>query len=89
LANGPVAVLVGVNNSWYSYSSGIFNAACTATVNHAVIVAGYGYNTTSAQYYYIVRDSWGTSWGEKGYIRILDDGVACSIPKYGYQAVIS
>jgi len=89
LANGPVVVLVGVNNAFNIYAGGIFSAACASGVNHSVVVVGYGYNTTSKQYYYIVRNSWGTSWGISGYMYVLDDGIACSIPMYGYQASIS
>jgi len=89
LANGPVVVLVGVNSNFQNYSTGIFSAACASGVNHSVLVVGYGYNSTTKQYYYLVRNSWGTSWGESGYMQVLDDGVACSIPMYGYQASIS
>jgi len=89
LANGPVVVLIGVNAAFTNYSSGIFSAACASGVNHSVLVVGYGYDTPSNTYYYIVRNSWGATWGEAGYIRIKDDGVACSIPMYNYQASIA
>jgi C1A family cysteine protease len=89
LANGPVVALVGANSNWTYYKSGIFSSACASGVNHSVLVVGYGLDSVSGKYYYIVRNSWGTTWGESGYIRILDDGVACSIPKYGYQAIIA
>jgi len=89
LANGPVVVLVGVNNAFNIYASGIFSAACATGVNHSVLVVGYGYNSTTNQYYYIVRNSWGTTWGISGYMYVLDDGIACSIPMYAYQATIA
>jgi len=89
LANGPVVVLVGTNAAFQNYASGIFSAACANGVNHSVLIVGYGYNSTSNQYYYIVRNSWGTSWGLSGYMYVLDDGIACSIPMYGYQATIA
>jgi C1A family cysteine protease len=89
LANGPVVVLIGVNSAFNLYSSGIFNSPCASGVNHSVLVVGYGYDSTTGVYYYIVRNSWGSTWGEVGYIRIKDDGVACSIPIYGYQGIVA
>jgi C1A family cysteine protease len=89
LANGPVVVLVGVNSSFTYYKSGIFSSACSSGVNHSVLLIGYGYDSVTAVYYYIVRNSWGSTWGESGYIRIKDDGVACSIPIYAFQGVIA
>jgi len=89
LANGPVVVLVGANAAFQNYAGGIFSAACANGVNHSIVVVGYGYNSSTNQYYYIVRNSWGTSWGISGYMYVLDDGIACSIPMYGYQASIS
>jgi C1A family cysteine protease len=67
LTNGPVAVGIDGNAIGY-YTSGIFVGACSED-NHAVILVGYGL-TSSGSEYWIVRNSWGTSWGMQGYIRI-------------------
>lgn len=56
----PVAVAVS-SVGWSSYSSGTLSCLSTATVDHAVVVVGY---TASA---YIIKNSWGTSWGLNGY----------------------
>jgi len=51
------------------YKSGILNdTSCGTALNHAITAVGYG--TTNGTDYYIVRNSWGTSWGNKGYIQI-------------------
>lgn len=53
--------------------SGIYNKeGCRLYQNHAVNLVGYG--TEDGQDYFILRNSWGTSWGEQGYMRIADIG---------------
>jgi KDEL-tailed cysteine endopeptidase len=51
------------------YKSGILNSKnCGTSLDHAVTAVGYG--TANGQDYFLVRNSWGASWGEKGYIRM-------------------
>jgi cathepsin L len=67
----PVSVSVDAS-TWSLYKSGVFN--CTAAdldIDHAVQLVGYGTDSTSGLDYWIVRNSWGASWGESGYIRLL------------------
>ncbi len=73
LIKGPVAVAVDATN-WSSYSTGIFNA-CSSTpqLNHGVVAVGY-----DASNNWIIRNSWGTYWGESGYIR-LAAGNTCGV----------
>jgi len=55
-----------------SYTSGIFNnPRCGTQLNHGVVAIGYG--AVSAQEYWLVRNSWGPTWGEQGYIRVARD----------------
>jgi len=79
-AYGPLAALVYADQPWQSYSSGILTAAqCgTGAVNHAVVIVGFAAN------YWIIRNSWGTTWGESGFIRIERGTGACQITGYAY-----
>jgi cathepsin L len=63
----PVSVAVDAE-SWQFYSSGIYSANCGTSLDHGVLLVGYG--SESGKDYWIVRNSWGTSWGENGYIRL-------------------
>jgi cathepsin L len=67
---GPVAIAIDASkNSFQLYKSGIYNEkSCSSTkLDHAVVVVGYG---TSPSDYWLVKNSWGTKWGEAGYIRM-------------------
>jgi len=66
----PISVAVDASK-WSSYSSGIFSN-CNKNINHAVLLAGY----TSS--YWLIKNSWGKSWGESGYIR-LKSGNTCGV----------
>eukprot|EP00439_Symbiodinium_sp_Y106_P037572 s7585_g4.t1 len=71
IQHGPVVVSVD-GGPWGSYESGVFNGCRRdATVNHAVLLVGYGHDATVNMDYWLVRNSWGEWWGENGFIRIL------------------
>jgi len=59
---GSVVVLIEADTQVFQfYSSGVFdNSGCGTTLDHGVVVVGYG--TASGKNYWIVRNSWGTSW---------------------------
>lgn len=70
--NQPTSVAVSVNSNFQNYKSGIFaDKTCGTSLNHGVAVVGYG--TQSSDNFWIVRNSWGASWGEQGYIRMSRD----------------
>eukprot|EP00933_Yihiella_yeosuensis_P045982 TRINITY_DN4142_c0_g1_i1.p1 TRINITY_DN4142_c0_g1~~TRINITY_DN4142_c0_g1_i1.p1 ORF type:complete len:373 (+),score=75.55 TRINITY_DN4142_c0_g1_i1:142-1260(+) len=68
--DGPVAISVDAG-PWSSYSEGVF-ADCDkdATINHAVVLLGYGSDKESKMDYWLIRNSWGPDWGEAGFIRL-------------------
>uniref|UniRef100_UPI0037E7795A cathepsin S, ortholog 1 n=1 Tax=Semicossyphus pulcher TaxID=241346 RepID=UPI0037E7795A len=68
---GPVAVAVNAMlKSFHFYRGGLYNVPnCNPRfINHAVLVVGYG--TDGGQDFWLVKNSWGTAWGEGGFIRI-------------------
>lgn len=75
VSNHPVSVAVDATK-WQFYKSGVFNHNnCGTELNHAVQIVGYNKDGK----YYIVRNSWGTSYGEDGYIRVVMDQDMCGI----------
>ena len=63
----PVAVAIEADQKDFQlYSSGVFTAACGTNLDHGVVLVGYG--TLNESDYYILRNSWGTSWGVNGYM---------------------
>ncbi len=67
---GPVSAAVCVGSAFSSYRTGVFStnesSTCNGGVNHAVVLTGWDDTTQS----WILRNSWGTGWGESGYMRI-------------------
>ena len=59
VAQQPVSVVVDASGAFQSYRSGVFNGPCGATPNQPVLIVGY------TPTYWIVKNSWGTSWGAR------------------------
>ena len=66
VSKAPVSVAVEADSAVFQmYTGGIVDdSACGTSLNHGVLAVGYGEN------YWIVKNSWGASWGDKGYIKI-------------------
>ncbi|PON33084.1 Peptidase C1A [Parasponia andersonii] len=69
LAHQPISVAIEASGRDFQfYRWGIFNGHCGSHLDHGVAAIGYG--SSKGLDYIIVKNSWGSTWGEKGYIRM-------------------
>ena len=69
IAQQPVSIAIEADQiDFQLYESGVFTGKCGTTLDHGVLVIGYG--TEEGEDYYLVKNSWGTSWGDEGYIKL-------------------
>ncbi|CAN6289086.1 unnamed protein product [Urochloa humidicola] len=73
VAQQPVAAAIEMGGSLQFYSGGVFAGQCGTRMNHAITVVGYGADAGTGLRYWLVKNSWGTSWGERGYLRMRRD----------------
>lgn len=77
---GPVAVGIYATDEFRDYESGVFvDESCKCQlINHAVLIVGYGTDPKQGDYW-IVKNSWGEDWGDKGYLRYKRGVNMCNI----------
>merc|ERR1712072_305737 len=76
LNSNPVSVAVEADQSAFqSYSGGIVSSGCGTNLDHGVLAVGYD----SSAGYFKVKNSWGSSWGDNGYLKISTSGNVCGI----------
>lgn len=74
-STGPLSACVDATN-WATYVKGVVTV-CGTEVDHCVQIIGV--NTISTEGYWMIRNSWGTEWGEGGYIRLSVGNNTCAI----------
>jgi len=85
LAQQPVSIAIQADQSAFQlYKSGVFTAACGDSLDHGVLAVGYG--TMDGLDYYKVKNSWGSTWGDAGYILL---GRGSAYPKTGQCGMLS
>ena len=62
-----------------NYGGGIFEGGCTPNMNHAGTLIGYGTDEEEGKDYWLIKNSWGESWREDGYMRIVRGQNMCGI----------
>tara|TARA_B100000902_G_C27103735_1_gene810114 strand:- start:25 stop:957 length:933 start_codon:yes stop_codon:yes gene_type:complete len=69
--NGPIAC--GINANWIDdYEGGILNVPDKRkTINHIISIVGWGYDELIDKKYWIIRNSWGSYWGELGFMKLI------------------
>jgi C1A family cysteine protease len=79
---GVVSIAIEADQDIFqSYTSGVIDSSsCGTSLDHGVAIIGYG--TESGTPYWLVRNSWGTSWGLDGYVKIARGKNICGIAEY-------
>jgi cathepsin H len=78
---GPISISFQVVNGFKNYVSGVYTVqncgTTTKDVNHAVLATGYGVEDGSP--FWNVKNSWGPTWGNKGYFKIIRGKNMCAL----------
>jgi len=78
LTQQPVSIAIEADQrSFQGYKSGVLTSGCGTKLDHAVLAVGYG--TENGNDYWLVKNSWGTSWGLSGYIKIGRNDNQCGV----------
>merc|ERR1712048_44741 len=84
----PVSVAIEADQSSFQlYSGGVMTGSCGTQLDHGVLAVGYG--TDGGNQYWKVKNSWGASWGENGYIRMVRGQNQCGIGNQPSYPVVS
>jgi len=93
--NGPLSVSFEVYDDFMLYKRGVYHHTRLLTssafqpfqlTNHAVLLVGYGHDSKVGEDYWIIKNSWGTEWGENGYFRIRRGVDECAIESIAVEA---
>ena len=76
---GPISGSICVTPEFEAYTGGVFKdtTGCTS-LDHSISIAGYGTDPEHGDYW-VIRNSWGTDWGENGYVYVAYGSNVCGI----------
>lgn len=78
--SAPAVAMAAGTPKFYNYASGILDDCNYNKLDHAVVMVGFYYDTNNiATSYFKIKNSWGHTWGENGYVRIGFNGSACFV----------
>jgi cathepsin L len=87
---GPVSIAIEADQQCFQFYSGgiLSDPSCGMQLDHGVLVVGYGTDSTTNTPYWIVKNSWGASWGEAGYIRLIRGKNECGVAQEASYPVV-
>jgi C1A family cysteine protease len=75
----PVSIAIEADQyAFQAYKSGVLSSGCGTSLDHGVTAVGYGTDASGTDYW-LVKNSWGTSWGANGYIKISSMSNVCGV----------
>ena len=87
---GPIAMAMYASDNLYSYKGGLFyDVECMKGYeeNHALVAVGYG--RQNGLDYFLIRNSWGSDWGENGNFKLLrNNDNHCGVANYGQYTIV-
>jgi C1A family cysteine protease len=90
VAIGPVSVAIEADQECFQFYSGgiLSDPTCGMQLDHGVLAVGYGTDSSTNTPYWIVKNSWGTSWGESGYVQLVRGQNECGIAQEASYPVV-
>lgn len=83
----PVSIALEADQSGFQfYSGGVFDGECGTNLDHGVVLEGYG--SEDGKDYWLVRNSWGSSWGDGGYIKLIRGRNQCGLANSASYPVV-
>lgn len=80
----PVSIAIEADQaSFQHYTGGVLSEACGTKLDHGVLLVGYDDNS------WLVKNSWGATWGDNGYVRLTKNGNECGILNQPVYPVVS
>jgi len=88
LVNGPLSICVDAE-TWQDYTSGVITHGCGDSLDHCVQIVGWNVDTSTGTDipYWIIRNSWGTSWGLNGYLWVERNKDECGVSDEATYAI--